>query len=140
MSFKIRQIGLALCLMASLAVGHISACTCSHHAPAKKVEPETGGCRSHHKAAETVEALSDASVCDAGCVCFVEQPSPVVASKSPSKEINSSDENVEPEQIINGVEFVAISSYRAPTYDRTSDLSYLNTLKSLLPARAPPRL
>jgi len=138
MSFKIRQIGLALCLMASLAVGHISACTCSHHERPKVVEESD--CHSHHQKAEKVEVASDANICDDDCTCAVQQPSPVVASKSPSKEINSSDENVEPEQIINGVEFVAISSYRAPTYDRTSDLSYLNTLKSLLPARAPPRL
>ena len=140
MSFKIKQICMALCLMASLAVGHISACTCSHHAPAKKVEPETGGCRSHHKAAETVEALSDASVCDAGCVCFVEQPSPVVASKSPSREFKSHQTAGAVEQFATNFDFVAASNYHEPPLEPPTTSFHSTTLKSLLPSRAPPRL
>jgi hypothetical protein len=137
-SCSLKQICVALCLMASLAVGHISICTCSHHERPKVVEESA--CHSHHQKADKVEVASDANACDSDCTCAVQQPSPVVASKSPSKDIKSSEEILEPEQIVVAVEFVAISTYRQPPSDLASGLSHLNTLKSLLPSRAPPRL
>src|SRR5580765_7150595 len=111
-SFRIKQIPLALCLMMSLLIGHASACACSHHDHAKKVE--TDDCHSHHKAAASTEAVSDGNVCDNGCICITEQPSPVVASKSASTEFKPDQMVVLGDQISADVEFAAVSSFYEP--------------------------
>jgi hypothetical protein len=136
-SFRMKKIGLALFLMMSLLIGHASACTCPHHVENKPAEPD---CHSHHPSTEMVEARGDGNVCDAECVCSVDQRSPSVASKAPSKEFKANDKPVQSEQVVPNIEVVALasSSGSLPTFD--TNLSCSTTLKSLLPSRAPPRL
>ena len=140
MSFRIKQIGLALCLMMSLLIGHASACACSHHVEKKAVE--SSDCHSHNKTAEaqTVEAVNDSNACDTDCVCLTEQPSPYIAENSISKNFNATDAAANAEQVVSDIEFRPSTAYAESSSEFVNDLSYSTTLKSLLPARAPPRL
>ena len=137
MSFRIKRIGLALCLMMSLLIGHASACVCSHHVEKKAVE--SSDCHSLHESAQMVEDAGDGNVCDPGCVCVTEQSSPYAASKSPSKKFKSNDKPARSQQAISHIEFAVTANTELPP-EFVNDLSYSDTLKSLLPARAPPRL
>ncbi len=139
MNFRIKQIGLALCLMMSLAVGHVSACACSHHVEKKVVE--SSDCHSHHETAEaqTVETVNDSNACDTGCVCRTEQRSPFIAVNPISKKIIAEAAS-NPAHVVSQIEFRVASAYSELSPEFVTDLSYSNTLKSLLPSRAPPRL
>jgi len=137
MSFRLKQMGLALCLMASLLISHASVCTCSHHEESKTSELD---CHSHHEASETVEIVIDGDVCDTGCICTVEQTSPYAASSSPGKEFKSSETATGFAQTVADLEFVTILKLGKSKPYFVNDLSYSYTLKSLLPSRAPPRL
>lgn len=139
-SYKLKQIGLVLCLMASLLFGSASACPCSHHEEKAKT-PETSCHGSNHEMmAEMAEAASDANAVDAGCVCAVNQPTPAVTSKSESKSFTV-DQNIStPAQVVPEFEFVAIALIQHVPSESDRTLLYSNTLRSLLPARAPPRL
>jgi hypothetical protein len=123
--------------MASLLIGHASACACSHHD-----EPQTAeaGCHSHHETTEAVEVVSDADVCDTGCVCFVDQPSPFANSKAPTREFKASDEIAKAAEFLPDLDLVAITAHTESSPGFVKNLSYSSTLKSLLPSRAPPRL
>jgi len=107
-SFRLKQIGLALCLMMSLLIGHASACTCPHHAENEAVESD---CHSHHGSAEMAEAVDDADACDTSCICFVEQPSPYVASQSPSREFKANDALAKTAQVIPEIEILAVAGF-----------------------------
>lgn len=140
MSFRIKQIGLALCLVMSLLIGHASACACSHHVEKKAVE--TSDCHSHQETAEaqTVEADNDSNACDTDCVCLTGQPSPYIAANPISKKFNTTDAAVNAEEVVSSIEFFTAIAYANSSSEFVNDLSYSNILKSLLPARAPPRL
>lgn len=135
MIFRVKQIGLALCLMMSLLIGHASACACSHHVEKKAVE--TSDC--HSATAETVETSNDGNACDTSCICATDQPSTYLAANSISKKSNIADAAEKIEPVVFNIELRA-SSYTEVSPEFISDLSYSNTLKSLLPSRAPPRL
>lgn len=139
-SFRVKQIGLALCLMVSLAVGHISACTCSHHAE-KKVT-ESSACHSHHEnaKAQPVDAVNDSNACETSCVCLTEQPSPYIAANLINKKIDATDATANAAYVVSGIGFRAVTVRSGSAFKFVNDLSYSNTLNSLLPARAPPRL
>ncbi len=136
-SFKLKQIGLALCLMASLLIGNSSACTCSRHDEAKASEND---CHSHHESAENADIAETDNAVDDSCICIVQQPSPYLGSRSVSKELKSNDPVANSEQIIPDPEFVATTRPGGSSLVFASNLSYSNTVESLLPARAPPRL
>jgi hypothetical protein len=85
-SFGIKQIGLSLCLMASLFVGAASACTCSHHEA--EVKPSVPSC---HQLAEMAEVSGPQFentayylVPDDDCVC-VETAQKLVAKSEAIK-------------------------------------------------------
>lgn len=139
MNVRIKQIGLALCLMMSLIIGHASACMCSHHVEKKVVE--TTDCHSKHQPvkAETVETTNDGIACDTNCVCSTEQFSPYVIANPVSKKFSATDATANATNLAD-IEFRVTSAYTASPPRLINDLSYLDTLKSLLPARAPPRL
>ena len=134
-SHKLKQIGLALCLMASLLIGSASACTCSHHH--EKTKSAEMSCHGSHEEA-VVETNS--STVEAGCVCFVNQPTPGVVSKSENKKFQDDNSRLDPAPVVPDLDFAASASLQhlSPEFDRT--VSYSNALRSLLPARAPPRL
>lgn len=136
-SFKLKQIGLALCLMVSLLTASPAACTCSHPEEAQTGDSE---CHSHHEETENLEPLGDGVSADDSCICAVDQRSPYIASKSESKELKSKNGIANAEQIIPDLRFVAVTTFYSVSPDFSNDLSYSNALKSLLPSRAPPRL
>lgn len=138
MSFRIKQIALALGLMMSLLIGHASACACSHHVEKKAVE--SLDCHLHHKAAaQTAEAVNDSNACDTDCVCLTSLPSPYIAQNSTSKNFIS-DATAKVVHVILDINFRVVVAYAGSSSEFANDLSYSYTLKSLLPARAPPRL
>lgn len=136
-SVRLKQIGLAICLMASLLTAAPAACTCSHHETPDAVETD---CHSSHEAAETTQASQDLDAVDQACVCVAADRAPILASKSVSKNLRSQDAAPGPIQVAFVPEFVAVATPGSARPEVANDLSYLNTLNRLLPARAPPRL
>lgn len=134
-TFRLKQIGLALCLMASLLTASPAACICSHHDETETVEVD---CHSHHGSAEP--EASNANSVDESCICAVEQPLPRLASKSENTDFRSQNDGLRTEQIIPDLQYVAVNSFRSLPAEFTSRRSYSSTLRLLLPARAPPRL
>lgn len=136
-TFRLKQIALVLCLMASLLTAVPAACTCSHHEEAKAVKTD---CHSQHEAVNSTETVETGNAIDESCVCTVAQRAPLAASGSFTKDLKASDPAAHSGEIITDFEFEASASfYLAPAISRT-DLSYSSTLRALLPARAPPRL
>ncbi|MEQ1922126.1 MAG: hypothetical protein ABL952_06425 [Pyrinomonadaceae bacterium] len=136
-TFRLKQIGLVLCLMASLLTAVPAACACSHHEETKAVETD---CHSQHETAKPAEAVETGSAIDESCVCAVVQRTPVVASKTLGKDLKAGDAVAVIDETAADFAFVAVlSSHVAPAIS-AKDLSYSSTLRSLLPARAPPRL
>jgi hypothetical protein len=136
-SYKLKQIGLALCLMVSLLFGSAAACTCSHHQ--EKPQAHEMSCHgSHHGVMADADASNDGNAVDAGCVCFVDQPTPAITSKSESKKLGKSISNSD--RVVPDLEFVAAATVQPQSPDLNRTLSYSSALRSLLPARAPPRL
>lgn len=71
-SFKSKQIFIAVYLMASLFVGSAAACACSHHASEpEKSEAGSSSCHSHQKNTEVQQADTDADCFENGdgCIC-----------------------------------------------------------------------
>ena len=136
-SFRLKQIGLALCLMASLLTASPAACTCSHHEESKVTDAD---CHSHHETADTTQAANDLDVVDDDCICVIDQREPYVASKSESKELKVLDTLSKPEQIASIPEFVAVAKHSFATRVFAHNLFYSTIFKSLLPSRAPPHL
>ncbi len=126
--------------MMSLAVGHVSACTCSHHVEKKAVEPSD--CHSRHEPVEarTVEAVNDNDACDTSCVCLTAQPSPFIAANPISKKINTNAATATATHVLSHIEFRVAAAYAGSSSEFVSNLPYSSTVKLLLPARAPPRL
>ncbi|MEO6656501.1 MAG: hypothetical protein ABIO36_10505 [Pyrinomonadaceae bacterium] len=135
-SIKLKQIGLALCLMASLLLGSASACTCAHHEETKAAETD---CRSHRDSTLNAETAETANAADDECICSVDNRSPYAASKSESRELHSRDAVAKPATVIPRIELVSLVTSNLSS-KFVSDLSYSYTLRSLLPSRAPPRL
>lgn len=136
-AFRLRQIGLALCLMASLLTASPAACACAHHEETKAVETD---CHSHHESAKVSETAETGNSVDVACVCVVDPRSPLVVSTTVGKELKAPDAIAPSSYLAPDLEFVAATTFHVvqPTLDK--DLSYSSTLKSLLPSRAPPRL
>ena len=129
---------MALCVMMSLLIVHVSACACSHHVEKKVVEKPS--CHSHGETAEMVEAVNDSNVCDADCICFAEQTSPYIEANLVNKNFNAKDTAAPLTSPVSKIEFRAAATYINSLPEFVSNHSYSNTLRSLLPARAPPRL
>ncbi len=132
--FRLKQIALVLFVMASLLTASPAACACSHHEEAATVESD---CHSQHGSAQASEIVN---VIDESCVCVVAQREPFAASRSANKELKAFDAVSKPEQVIPISEFVAVAIRGTTTTGSASDDFHSNTLRSLLPARAPPRL
>lgn len=133
-SFRLKQIALVLFVMASLLSASPAACACSHHEETKAVESD---CHSRHGSAQASEIVN---IIDESCVCVVGQREPFAASKSANKDLKAFDAVSEPDQVVPVPEFAAVITLRTSTPGYASDDFHSNTLRPLLPARAPPRL
>jgi len=139
MNFRLKQIGLSLCLVAALLVGSISACACSHHQETKKAE-ETSCHSNGHEKTEVVQVPSGTQVLDVDCECFVSQPSPVIVSKSETKKSKTGGDIAEVATEVSHVEFISVAVTPSFLPETSRQFSKTTILESLLPARAPPRL
>jgi len=133
-SFRLKQIALVLFVMASLLSASPAACACSHHEETKAVESD---CHSQHGSAQASEIVK---VIDESCVCVAYQRQPFAVSKSANKELKAVDAVSEPDTVVSVPEFAALVIRGSSTPGYASDDLHSNTLRSLLPARAPPRL
>ncbi len=138
MSYKLKRIGLALTLMASLLVGSGAACPCSHHH--EEAEAAETSCHGSYHGMENAEASTEGDAVDAVCVCFVNQSSPAIASKSESKKLKSGKSTSNSDRLIPDFEHVTTIAIQQSSPEFGQALSYSNALRSLLPSRAPPRL
>src|SRR6266576_232157 len=112
-SYKLKRIGLALCLMTSLSFGSASACPCPHHhEEAKAAETSCHG--SYHGMMENAEASTEGDAVDAVCVCFVNQSSPAIASKSESNKLKFGRTISNSDRVVPDVAFVAAASFQHP--------------------------
>jgi len=134
---RLKQIGLAFFLVASLLVGSASACACSHHQ--EKDKSTENACHGTHQESENVKTSVTSDAVDVNCVCFVDRPTPI-ASKTEGKQLKASKRVSNPGQVLPDPEFVAATTVYLSLPGFARDLSYSNVLKSLLPSRAPPRL
>src|SRR5260370_39197222 len=107
-SYKLKHVGLALCLIASLLLGSASTCTCAHHEE-KANAPETSCHGSNHEVKAETDASIDVDAVDSGCVCFVNQPSPAVGSKSESRNLKAGKSTSNPDQVAPALAFVAVA-------------------------------
>ncbi len=139
LSFKLKQIGLALCLMASLLIGHASACTCTHQEE-NSGAAETFSPHSDGSIEETTAAGSTGNAVDDDCICSVDPPPPVVVSR-PETSPHQNDNNAEiAAATLSALEFAAVSVSDTPELAFVCTRSTSRDLDALLPARAPPRL
>lgn len=138
-SFRLTQIGLSFCLMASLLVGSVSACACSHHQPKVAAEPPSCHSSSHVEASEAKTAEELSGSFKAGCNCFAASPGPAIFSKSENKKAvtekaaDAAMTNVE----LSGA--ARIVSAPIPDFDKPFFFDPTHFLASG-PSRAPPRL
>jgi hypothetical protein len=136
MTTGIRHILMSILAILSLGAASLSACTCSHHVEPKVVEND---CHSHHETVSRTELANAGLAFDEECTCAIQQWSPCVVSKSLSKEFGLNDVASTADVTID-LEFTSAASYREPGFITATQLSHSSTPKSLLPARAPPRL
>ncbi len=124
-------------ILASLTTASPAACAC---AQPEAFEAHEGECHSHHEAGPVAELSEIANLAGESCICISDQSSPCVSAKSGAKELKSKaplyyDEHISTSFEASKVNFTDSS---LPIVD--SRLSYSTALRSLLPARAPPRL
>ncbi len=137
-TFRLRQIGLVLCLMASMLAAVPAACACSHHEETKVVETD---CHSQHETSKPAETVETGIAVDESCVCAVAQRTPfVTTSKTFSKDLKAGDAVALADKKESDFAFVAATSFYVAPPISTNNLLFSSTLRSLLPARAPPRL
>ena len=139
-SLRLKQIGLALCLVASLLVGSVSACSCSHHQQNEVTATSSCHAASHNAAAaESLTGQAGTSI-DEDCTCFVNQPSPYIVNKSENKKATDSKDIADamPAQLEFKASSNAVASPVKSLYSQSS--LYSLQLASFKPSRAPPRL
>ena len=139
MSFTLKQVGLSIALLAALLVGSASACACSHHQETTK-STETSCHGVDHETIEKVEVPAGGTTFDTDCSCFVDQPSPVIVSKSESKKSKTSNNVSDVGDPVSYLKFISNATLRSPLPELARQFSKSAILESLLPARAPPRL
>jgi hypothetical protein len=136
--FRIKQVGFALSLMASLVVGHAAAaCACSHHEQVKTVETD---CHSHQDQSPKLPIADGGTAFDRDCTCVVQRATPYASAKSANKKFKAKDPGAGSGEPATGIEFVVNLKFKEPLPELDNNLSYSNTLTALLPVRAPPRL
>ena len=143
MSFRLKQIGLALCLVASLLVGSGSACTCSSHQETADASSDSCGNlheKSHEKTVGDEHHSIESSSMDVDCVCVDNVPSPSFIGKRSTNELKVIESIANPDQLMRAPAFHVISVRQAPKPEYARNFSYSTDYKAFRPSRAPPRL
>ncbi len=135
--FGLKHVGLAMLLVMSLLTPSSAACMCSQ--PESSAASE-GECHSHHEEERGADASGTAALAGESCVCIIDQRTPCISSKSESKELKSKAPLYyrQPISIALKTSEINLTDLSLPVVPKR--LSYSTTLRSLLPARAPPRL
>lgn len=139
-SVRLKQFGVALCLLVSLFVSSVSACTCSHHP--EKVEPKVSSCHQHSETATTEQHHNSDSkekaqslVPQDGCCCI--EPTPRVIAKAENIRIEK--------QKLAALSFLPVEIAFAPQLNSvksefTRKFYLTDSFYNLTPGRAPPSL
>ena len=139
MTFRVKQIGLAICLIASLLIVSVSACSCAHNQDTAKSSGDS--CHSSHQQLVNGEERSVASTSiDVDCICFVSVPSPLIAAKSDVKKFGASDGVPVSDEVVFDPLLLTSSTSRSSKPEYARNFSYSTDYQSFKPSRAPPRL
>ena len=137
-AFRSKHLGLALCVMLALFTAGPAACTCSHGEESAKVTSE---CSSHHGSSEHADLDGSADAVGDSCTCSVDERAPSIAPGWQTDHRRAAAGTATGAfRSIPGIGFVAVASFQYSSAAPAENLTYLSTLKSLLPSRAPPRL
>lgn len=139
MSFRLKQIGLALFLMTSLLVAGVSACTCSHHQETAESFHDLGH-GSHGESIENAKHSLPRASSDDEYVCVANVRAQSVLAKSDIKELKVSESISNSDQVMPDPEFLAVSTVQAPKSEYAGNFSYSTDYQAFRPSRAPPRL
>ena len=125
--------------MASLLVGSASACMCSHHE--EKTQSSETSCHgpTHEPPVEGIETPTDRDTVDVDCVCFVNQPSRYIASKSEARKIKVGKHIAITNQFSLDRDLVTLVSTGSLSATIRNDF-YTHVFERAKPSRAPPRL
>ena len=135
MSFRLKKIGSALCLVAFLLVGSASACICS------RIQEMADSCHgSHEKSVETDEHVVESASVDFECSCFVNASLPSIVVKWDTKELKVNKGISNSDQLMLDPEFLVISTVQGLKPEYSRNFSYSTDYRAFRPARAPPRL
>ena len=86
MKLRVKQIGLTLCLIASLLVGSASACACGHHQDAQKLKTEPISChRASHESTKAETADNGQPLLGENCTCSFATVDAAIVTKSETK-------------------------------------------------------
>ena len=139
-SARLKQLGLAFCLMVSLFVSSISACTCSHHP--EKVETEVSSCHGHSETRQTeqhqkanLDENAQSLVPQDACCCA--EPAPKVIAKSETLKIEKQSLAVLP---ILAIETVFVTQAVSVESEFITPFYLTDSFYNLTPGRAPPSL
>jgi len=128
-SFRLKQIGLSLCLMVSLLTATASACMCSHHQ--EKHKATENYCHGLDHGSIETDGTSNA----VNCICFVGQSTPVLVARSENTRLKADKKISNSDLTVPDAKLVAVTPVDALSVEFARDFSYSTALESLLPAR-----
>ncbi len=140
LSFRLKQIGSAFIVIASLLAASVSACTCSHHSIAAK--PAVHSCHgmAEEMAPEKDVAASDANAFETDCECAAHTAGPLFLAKSTGEKIRFQKDVSASVPVIFDTARIDVSFFAAvaPVYPERA--FYDRHFRVFAPSRAPPRL
>lgn len=139
-SERLKQFGLAFCLVVSLFVSSVSACTCSHHP--EKIETEVSSCHGHSETSpaeqnQKVDLDKNAQSLVSQDVCCCAEPSPKVVAKSETLKIEKQALAVLP---LSTVEIAFVPQIVSVKTEFITPFYLTDSFYNLSPGRAPPGL
>ena len=140
MNFRLKQIGSALIVIASLVAASVSACTCAHHSIA--AQPVVHSCHgmAEEMAPEKGAVTSDASAFETDCECAAHTAGPLFLAKSANEKIKFQKDISATVSVVFDAARIDISVIAsvAPVYPERA--FYEEHFRVSAPSRAPPRL
>jgi hypothetical protein len=139
MRSRLNQILMIVLLMGSLLAGSAAACMCSHHeAEPKAVESSCHG--PHEQPADEAANDTKNGAFEVDCQCLVKSATPLAVSKTERKKYRSEKDSSATPLSLADLSLPAPASISSSPPKFEIELSHSTVLRSLLPARAPPRL
>jgi hypothetical protein len=133
---SLKQICFAACMLTSLLIGSVSACSCSHHSgEIEKPKIETTSCHSHAEGDKSKQVQTDHFAPGDGCICA--ETAQRTAAKSDAVKLNKFTATVVPDAL----QTIATREQRHATSVTFAEkpLYLSDSFYYLAPKRGPPR-